>query len=125
MSKTEIDEQDEKPLDPVMEQLRRKMIRLQIISAGVIVVSLMAVFSALVYKASITRQAAAPATAAVPMDAPLAANVAVPDGFKVETVSLSNGQILIYGSLADGRRKALVFDSVSGRTLADLTLAGQ
>jgi hypothetical protein len=125
MSKTEIDEQDEKPLDPVMEKLRRKMVRLQVISAGVIVVSLMAVFSAIVYKASLTKQAAAPVTAAVPMDAPLAANVAVPDGFKVETVSLSNGQILIYGTLADGNRKAMVFDSVTGRMLANLTLSGQ
>jgi hypothetical protein len=125
MSKTEFDEQDEKPLDPVMEKLRRKMVRLQVISAGVIVVSLMAVFSAIVYKASLTKQAATPVTAAVPMDAPLAANVAVPDGFKVETVSLSNGQILIYGSLSDGRRKAMVFDSASGRMLANLTLSGQ
>ncbi len=50
MSKIDHDEQDEKPLDPVLERVRRKMIRLQLVSAGVMVVALMAVLIAIVYK---------------------------------------------------------------------------
>ncbi len=33
MTQIEQDEQDDKPLDPAMEKVRRKMIRLQIVSA--------------------------------------------------------------------------------------------
>ncbi len=44
------DDQEEKPLDPAMESVRRKMIRLQIVSGVIMFVSLMAVFGAVVYK---------------------------------------------------------------------------
>ena len=50
MSNVEPDEQEEKPLDPVMENVRRKMVRLQLVSAGIMGVMLMAVLAAIVYK---------------------------------------------------------------------------
>lgn len=40
----------EPPLDPAMERVRRKMIRLLIISIGIMVIGLIAVLSAVVYK---------------------------------------------------------------------------
>ena len=51
MTQIEQDEQEDKPLDPAMEKVRRKMIRLQIVSGSVMFISLMAVFGAVVYKA--------------------------------------------------------------------------
>ena len=50
MSHIEPEIEDEKPLDPALEKVRRKMIRLQIVSGCVLFVSLMAVFGAVVYK---------------------------------------------------------------------------
>ncbi|PYE41969.1 hypothetical protein DFI02_108100 [Rhizobium sp. PP-F2F-G20b] len=123
MSLQEPDEQDEKPLDPVMENVRRKMIRLQLVSAGVMLVMLMAVLGAIVYK--VTRPSAAPslanATAGVPSDAPLAATAALPQGFEITDTSLSGGQILFFGTLA-GVRKALVYDIAANRIVADISV---
>ena len=43
---------DEQPLDPAMERVRRKMIRLLAVSIGIMVIGLMAVLAAIVYKIS-------------------------------------------------------------------------
>ncbi|KQS77692.1 hypothetical protein ASG25_13980 [Rhizobium sp. Leaf384] len=128
MSLQEPDEQDEKPLDPVMENVRRKMIRLQLVSAGVMLVMLMAVLGAIVYK--VTRPSDAPQLAGtlantgagVPSDAPLTATALLPQGFEIAQTSLSGGQILFFGTLF-GVRKALVYDIAANRIVADVTVS--
>jgi len=125
MTTIEPDDQEEKPLDPAMESIRRKMVRLQIVSGAIMFVSLMAVFGAIVYKTMHSEPAAPAATVSgVPSDAPLAATVSLPLGFKVQSTSFSSGQILFYGETAEGKNKALVFDLRTGRTVADVTVAG-
>jgi len=122
MSQQVKDGQEEKPLDPAMENVRRKMIKLQVVSVGVMLVMLMAVLGAIVYK--VTRPSAAPvaqtSSLSVPSDAPTAAVAALPAGFTVSDVALSGGQVLFYGSLPGGERKAFVFDIASGRIVADV-----
>lgn len=121
------DEQEEKPLDPAMENVRRKMVRLQIVSGAIMFVSLMAVFGAVVYKVTRTNPSQATASASssvVPSDAPVTATASLPLGFKIEQTSLSGGQILFYGIAVDGKRKALVFDIKASRVVADITLSG-
>lgn len=128
MSHVEPDEQEEKPLDPAMERVRRKMIRLQLVSAGVMFISLMAVLGAVVYKATRVSgpETASPAIASgVPSGETLRRTVALPAGFTVENTALSGPQMLVYGRLPDGTRKALVVDIASGQLVADLTLAGE
>ncbi|MBX4866353.1 MULTISPECIES: hypothetical protein [Rhizobium] len=126
MTAIEPDDQDEKPLDPAMENVRRKMVRLQIVSGAIMFVSLMAVFGAVVYKTMREPKETASTAAAsgVPSDAPLAATLSLPLGFKVQSTSFSAGQILFYGETVEGRNKALVFDLKTGRTVADVTVAG-
>jgi len=99
------DDQDEKPLDPAMERVRRKMIRLQIVSGVIMFVSLMAVFGAVVYKVTRTEPSQTTASAGssgVPSDAPMNSTASLPLGFKIEQTSLSGGQILFYGTAVDG-----------------------
>lgn len=125
MTTIEPDDQEEKPLDPAMESVRRKMVRLQIVSGAIMFVSLMAVFGAVVYKVMHNEPAAPAATVSgVPSDAPLAATVSLPLGFKVQSTSFSSGQILFYGETAEGKNKALVFDLRTGRTVADVSVIG-
>ncbi|WP_064684796.1 hypothetical protein [Rhizobium bangladeshense] len=126
MTAIEPDDQEEKPLDPAMESVRRKMVRLQIVSGAIMFVSLMAVFGAVVYKTMREPKDTAAATAAsgVPSEAPLAATVSLPLGFKVQSTSFSAGQILFYGETVEGRNKALVFDLRTGRTVADVIITG-
>lgn len=127
MTKAEIEDQSpEEPLDPAMENIRRKMIKLQLVSGGILLVCFMAVLAAIVYK--ITRPA--PQTAAstqtsgglsVPADQPLSATANLPAGFVVQSVSHSGNQILFYGQL-NGTSKALIFDLSVGRIIADVTV---
>ncbi|MBX5241366.1 hypothetical protein [Rhizobium sp. NLR22b] len=126
MTAIEPDDQEEKPLDPAMESVRRKMVRLQIVSGAIMFVSLMAVFGAVVYKTMREPKETASTAAAsgVPSDAPLAATLSLPLGFKVQSTSFSAGQILFYGETVEGTRKALVFDLRTGRTVADVIVAG-
>ena len=127
MTNFEPEEQEEKPLDPALENVRRKMVRLQLVSAGIMFVSLMAVLAAVVYKATKTetRETAASTSLAIPADQPLAVTASLPSGFTVQSTSLSGAQILFFGQMADGTRKALVFDITVGRVVADVTVAGQ
>lgn len=121
------DDQEEKPLDPAMENVRRKMIRLQIVSGFIMFVSLMAVFGAVVYKVTRTepsQTAASSGSPGVPSDAPVSSTASLPLGFKIEQTSLSGGQILFYGTAVDGKRKALVLDIKASRIVADITLSG-
>ena len=124
MSHIETDDQEDKPLDPVMENVRRKMVRLQLVSAGVMFVSLMAVLGAVVYKVtkSETKETTPVASLAVPSDGPIAAAAALPAGFAVSDVSLSGAQILFYGRTVEGQQKAYVFDVSVGRIVADVAV---
>ncbi|MGL4199760.1 MAG: hypothetical protein ACRCSX_18580 [Allorhizobium sp.] len=121
--------QEDKPLDPVMEGVRRKMVKLQLISGGIMAVLFLAVLVSIVYKLTREEVGAQPVAAsapslAVPSDQPLSLTANLPAGFRVAQTSLSGSQMLIYGETAAGERKAFVFDLALGRVVADVTLAG-
>lgn len=124
MTAIEPDDQEDKPLDPAMENVRRKMVKLQLVSAGVMLVMLMAVLGTIVYKLTRT-DAKAPAQAAaavVPSEAPVNAVAALPAGFTVTNVALSGSQVLFYGNLPGAEPRAIVFDIGAGRIVADVTV---
>jgi hypothetical protein len=126
MTKIEIDDQEEKPLDPAMENVRRKMVRLQIVSGAIMFVSLMAVFGAVVYKVTRTEPAGSAPVASngVPSGSPVSGTVTLPSGFAVQSTSLSGSQILFYGQGTDGKHRAIVVDTRTGHTVADIAVAG-
>lgn len=116
-------EEQEEPLDPAMERVRRKMVLLQLVSGGIMFVCFMAVLAAIVYKVS-QRPDTPPAAAgslSVPSDQPLTSAVSLPAGFEVRSVSLSGSQMLFYGMIG-GQQKALVYDLTVGRIIADVSV---
>lgn len=129
---THIDDenQEDKPLDPVMEGVRRKMVKLQLISGGIMATLFLAVLVSIFYKLTRDEGGAQQPVAttsqpfAVPSDQPLSLTANLPAGFRVAQTSLSGSQMLIYGETAAGERKAFVFDLALGRIIADVTLAG-
>lgn len=118
------DEQEDKPLDPAMENVRRKLMKLQLISGGIMLLMFMAVLAAIVYK--VTRPVPGAATPsqslAVPSDAPIAGVATLPSGFRINQVSLSGGQVLFYGTAATGETRVIVHDIAAGRIVADVTV---
>lgn len=124
------DQQEDKPLDPVMEGVRRKMIKLQLISGGIMAILFLAVLVAIVFKLTRDDGKGAPAAATgqqpfvVPSDQPLALTAGLPAGFRILSMSLSGGQILVDGENAAGRRTALVYDLGLGRFIAEVGFSG-
>lgn len=129
MAQFDDENQEDKPLDPAMENVRRKMIKLQLVSGGIMAVLFLAVLVAIGYKLTRDEGAARPVAAtsqpfAVPSDQPLSLIADLPAGFRVVQTSLSGSQMLIYGETVSGERKAFVFDLSLGRIIADVTLTG-
>ncbi|MEP3439035.1 MAG: hypothetical protein ABJN75_19980 [Hoeflea sp.] len=128
MSTVNDDDLDEKPLDPEMEKVRRKMVRLLAVSIGVMFIGLMAVLGAIVYK--FTQRGDTPVAEAqlggsfmtVPSDAPFEAVAALPAGFVIESVSLDGARIGFFGRASDGSRRLAIYDVSVGRIVGDIVV---
>ena len=105
------EEQAEPQLDPAMERVRRKMIRLLAVSIGVMLIGLMAVLVAVVYK--INRAPETPPAEEARSDIP---GQAAPAPAKPEPLKLIESQI----NLTPGTR--LLSQSLSGNELSLETL---
>lgn len=116
-------DEQEAPLDPAFEKVRRKMIRLLIISSSVIILGLMAVVFSIVYRVNKLPPDAAPATTAQQDVAPPAQqSITLPEGFVVESTSLSGNRVLISGAGADGRKRLLIHDIGTGQRVTEIEI---
>ena len=106
---------DDKPLDPAVEAVRRRMARLLLGSFGVMVLGLIAVFAAIVYKLN---------TGVTVSSAPLEADIALPAGSEVLSVDLDGPHMLIHTALPDNPHgQLLVVETESGRVIRRFTLS--
>jgi hypothetical protein len=124
MSAVVKDDEEDKPLDPAMEKVRRKMIRLLVVSIGIMMAGVMALLFAIVYKMNNRAAAPAPASAvSVPQGTnEITGTIALPEGAQINGQSLSGNQILLNVTLSDGKREMIVFDMSQGRSVARYTL---
>lgn len=118
------DEEDEKPLDPNIEKVRRKMIRFMGINLGLLFLALMVVVAALVYK---SRKVTPPPPVAaseipVPAGSPLAGDIVLPVGSKIVSQSLSGNRISIDAELSDGSRAIFVYDIAEKRIVGQFAI---
>ena len=119
MARPADDEDQEKPLDPEIEKVRGRLIRFMAINLGLLLLALMVVIAAIVYK---SRKAPPtnPPTAGdiqVPGGEPLAEDIVLPVGAKVISQSLSGNRISIDAELADGSRAIFVYDIAERRMI--------
>ena len=77
---------DEAPLDPATERLRRKMVRLLAVAIGTMLIGVMAVLGAVVYKVNQTR---------APLATEEAIALALPAGSTIEDIALDGGEALL------------------------------
>ncbi len=123
MSKVELDREEDKPLDPEMEKVRRKMVRLLGVSIAIMFVGVMAVLAGVVYKIVQPGEETAQDLPVASVDAsPLPARVqaGLPVGFVVESVSLDGSRVLFYGRGSDGANKALILDITTGHIVSQI-----
>ena len=116
-------DEQEAPLDPAFEKVRRKMVRLLVISSSVIILGLMAVVYSIVYRVNRIPQPANPATAnqaAEEVVPPAQQSITLPAGFVVQNTSIDGNRVLLFGSGADGRKRIVIHDIGSGKTVTEI-----
>lgn len=112
MSDPRLENEEEKPLDPAAERLRRKMQRLMIVSFGTMFIGIFAVLFAIVYKLNNS------AVDAAVIDT----DITVPDGFSITDTVVDDGTIYLRGSGQNGTQAVLVFDLVTGESRGRISI---
>ncbi|MDD9910547.1 MAG: DUF6476 family protein [Ahrensia sp.] len=107
------DQDKEEPLDPQVEAIRRKMMRLLMISSGTMILGLMAVLIAIVYRVT-------QAADAVP-EAAMHNEITLPQGATILHTALDGGRILLTVRHADGTREIRLHNA-DGKLSATYTI---
>ena len=97
------DDDIDKPLDPATEKVRRKMVRLLAVSIGVMMIGLMAVLAAVVYKSV--------GSGSGGVGGPVAGSqltIDLPAGAEVMETALDGERLLLRARTAEGTRLYLV-----------------
>lgn len=119
-------EDQDKPLDPAVERVRRKLVRFVAINLGLLFLALMAVVAAIVYRAGRSDE---PPVAAVPeLPAPaegalVEGTIALPAGARLIGQSLAGARIGLHVALADGGQAILVYDMAERRMVGRFAIA--
>ena len=126
MARPASDDEHDKPLDPAVERVRRKLVRFVAINLGLLFIALMAVVGALVYK---SRTAAPPATD-VAVEAPSPEGIAegrieLPAGARIVSQSLSGNRISLSLEFSDGRRAIYLYDIGARRIVGRFAVTEQ
>jgi hypothetical protein len=123
MARPYADEEEEKPLDPNLEKVRRRLVRFMGINLGLLFLALMVVIAALVYK---SRKAASPPPTAseipVPAGAPLTGDIVLPVGSRIVSQSLSGNRLSFDAELADGSHAIFVYDIAERRMVGQFAV---
>lgn len=122
--------EEEEPLDPVMEKVRVKMVRLLGISIGLMLLALITVLGAVVYKISQGSETSEGEVEDSQPNTQPASNlvllenleVDVPEGARVISSNLSSGNLLLDLRLSDGARQFWIVDLQSGDVKSRVSL---
>jgi hypothetical protein len=118
MAKPAHDDEEDKPLDPNVERIRRRLVRFMLVNFGLLFIALMVVAGAIVYKVSHKSPALTSSqagTVPAPSEAaPIEAYIALPAGARLLSQSISENRISVYAELSDASHAILVYDMADG-----------
>ena len=105
---------EDEPLDPKVEAIRKKMVRLLLVSGAIMMIGLMTVLIAIVYKLN---QSSAPAIAQT-------GTISIPSGGEIISTAKGDGKIMLTVRGADNQVSILIFDE-SGQLVSKLAVNEQ
>lgn len=139
--------QPQAPLDPAVEKVRRKLMRLMIVSIGITIVLILIILAAVIYKVTSSPSDKAPAnitkteTSPVPGDSADLSNqavnaktpapavpefikrsIALPQGTRILSQSLSNDMIALETLTPEGNTELVIYDYRQGHLVAGITV---
>ena len=117
------DDEEEAPLDPAMARVRKKMIRLLVISMSIMIIGLLSVFGAIIYKIGSNGEDEEQATTSSAQITPgVNSSLELPAGATIKSMSLDGLNVLLQLELPDGTRQLLVYGINDQRILATITV---
>ncbi|MBL8576550.1 MAG: fimbrial protein [Mesorhizobium sp.] len=120
MTRPVLNIEEEKPLDPAVEKVRRKLVRFVAINLGLLFAALMIVVAALVYKAMNTAPAPTVVDAGVEIPSPtgvVEGQIVLPAGARIVSQSMSGNRLSLALDLTDGSRAIYIYDLLSKRVV--------
>ncbi len=112
-------QQEEEPLDPAVEAIRVKMVRLLAISGGIMMFGLMAVLISIVYKVT---QDDVPKAKPVAVDT--VNELVIPTGARIVQSSQADGRLMLTLELPDGSTRVQLHD-LKGGLISSYTIREQ
>jgi hypothetical protein len=114
----------EQPLDPHVENVRKKLVRFMGVNLGLLFLALMVVIGALVYKSRNAPAPTPPLAGDIPVHAgeQITGDIVLPVGAKVVSQSLSGNRLSIDAELADGTRAIFVYDIAERRMIGQFSI---
>jgi hypothetical protein len=120
---------EDKPLDPEVERVRRKLLRFMIINLVILFVAFAAVIGGFIYKStSLAPKRPAGQEAGIQPHSgaeAVAGTIAIPAGARIVSQTLSGEEALLGLEFADGSRSFLLYDLKAGRTLGTYAVKAQ
>lgn len=93
--------EDDKPLDPKVEAIRRRMVRLLMVSGGIMMIGLMTVLAAIVYKVNTS------VSKSVVLDE---STLTIPRNSEIISTAMGDGRVMLTLKGTDGSRELRIFD---------------
>ena len=109
-------EETEQPLDPAVERIRKKTLRLFAVSIGIMMIGLMTVLFAIVYKITNPTSKSLNAGETVELD------IGLSSGSVVKSTYVNRDRVLIHTENPDGTNQLVVVDENTGDILARFNL---
>lgn len=121
------DDEQDKPLDPAVENVRRKLVRFIVINLGILFIALMAVVVALVYRATRVSETAPATITELPVPAgegAISGAVTLPAGARVLDHAITGSLLSLRLELASGTEAILLYDIAGGRNMGQIDISG-
>lgn len=118
---------EDKPLDPATEKVRKKLARYGAVFMGFNILALMAVLGAIVYKLSArdevaANQAAPVSNASVPVEDDFEGVIDIPDGARLVSATRSGDQILLTLGFSASQSAIWIYDISEARVIGKLEI---
>ncbi|MEM7216161.1 MAG: fimbrial protein [Pseudomonadota bacterium] len=115
------DDTEEQPLDPVMERVRKKMIRLMVISISIMMIGLLAVLFAIIYKFTNPGSSSDQEAARAPNDS-VEINLGLSLDDEVLSSRIRDNRLVLDIRTDEGKRKVLIIDINSGQLVSRVNI---
>ena len=114
-------DEEEQPLDPVMERVRKKMIRLMVISIGIMMVGLLAVLFAIIYRIGNNPADQEVQATEVPAGDPVELSLDLPAGTRIVSSTVDNNRLVLHTVTADGVAEFFIIDTRNGKLVGRIS----